>query len=62
MLIGFLRSGEENLATLGPEFQKISERDAVIDLDKFADRQDEINARSNRRDFPPVFLFVGLIF
>ena len=37
MLIGFLRSGEENLATLGPEFQKFSERDAVIDLDKFAE-------------------------
>ena len=37
MLIGFLRSGEENLATLGPEFQKISGRDAVIDLDKFAE-------------------------
>jgi len=27
MLIGFLRSGEENLATLGPEFQKFSRRD-----------------------------------
>lgn len=37
MLIGFLRSSEENLATLGPEFQKFSGRDAVIDLDKFAE-------------------------
>lgn len=37
MLIGFLRSGEENLATLGPEFKKISGREAVIDLDKFAE-------------------------
>jgi len=37
MLIGFLHSGEENLAILGPEFQEISERDAVIELVKFAE-------------------------
>jgi len=37
MLVGFLRGGDENPAILGPEFRKISGRDAVIDLDKFAE-------------------------
>jgi hypothetical protein len=37
MLIGFLRGDDENPAILGPEFRKISGRDAVIDLDKFAE-------------------------
>jgi hypothetical protein len=37
MLIGFLRSGEENPGSLGPEFQKLSARDAVIELGQFAE-------------------------
>ena len=42
MLIGFLRSGDEIPGSLGPEFQKLSARDAVIDLGQFAELCDKM--------------------
>jgi hypothetical protein len=37
MLIGFLRSAEEGLSSLGQEFGSIPEKDAVIDVEQFAE-------------------------
>ena len=37
MLVGFLRSPDEGLATLGKEFSAVTAKDAVIDLEQFAE-------------------------
>jgi hypothetical protein len=37
MLVGFLRSPAEGLASLGKEFSAITAKDAVIDLEPFAE-------------------------
>ena len=37
MLVGFLRSPAEELASLGKEFGAITAKDAVIDLEQFAE-------------------------
>jgi hypothetical protein len=37
MLVGFLRSPAEELALLGKEFSAVTAKDAVIDLEQFAE-------------------------
>ena len=37
MLVGFLRRPDEGLASLGKEFSAVTAKDAVIDLEQFAD-------------------------
>jgi len=37
MLVGFLRSPAEGIASLGKEFSAITAKDAVIDLEQFAE-------------------------
>ena len=44
MLVGFLRSPDERLASLGKELSKIAAKDAVTDLEQFAEICGKINS------------------